>query len=166
MKSITKQKPLEEIEQQMPDLYNGLKTIEKTLGGSEEAETIENVWRELENQTIDYGVMEGAKQVSVIPADDLGWWDVGGWNRLFELMDIDEMGNLIDAPKTLVLDTKNTLIYQDPEVERDRLIASLGVEGVIVIDTGDVLLICHRDRAEDIRRLVKELEVIGLDQYL
>ena len=157
---------LEEIEQQMPDLYNGLKIIEKTLGGSEEGETIENVWRELENQTIDYGVMEGAKQVSVIPADDLGWWDVGGWNRLFELMDIDEMGNLIDAPKTLILDTKNALIYQDPEVERDRLIASLGVEGVIVIDTGDVLLICHRDRAEDIRRLVKELEVIGLDQYL
>jgi len=157
---------LEEIERQMPDLHNGLKRIERALGGPEEAETIENVWCGLKSQTIDYGVMEGAKQVSVIPAEDLGWWDVGSWNRLFELMDIDEMGNLIDAPKTLILDTKDALIYQDPEVDKDRLIASLGVEGVIVIDTGDVLLICHRERAEDIRRLVKELEISGLDQYL
>lgn len=157
---------LEEIERQMPDLYNGLKRIEKALGGSEEAETIEDVWSGLESQTIDYGVMEGAKQVSVIPADDLGWWDVGSWNRLFELMDIDEMGNLVNAPNTMILETKDSLIYQDPEVDKDRLIASLGVEGVIVIDTGDVLLICDRKRAEDIRRLVKELEVSGLDQYL
>ncbi len=156
---------LEEIEQQMPDLHNGLKRIEMTLGGPDEVETIKNVWSGLERQTIDYGIMEGAKQVSVIPADDLGWWDVGSWNRLFELMDIDKMGNLINAPETLILDTKDTLIYQDPEVD-DRLIASLGVEGIIVIDTGDVLLICHRDRAEDIRRLVKELETTGLDQFL
>ena len=157
---------LEEIERQMPNLYNGLKRIKKTLGGSDEAETIENVWSVLESQTIDYGVMEGAKQVSIIPADDLGWWDVGSWNRLFELMDCDEMGNLIDAPKTLILDTKDALIYQDPDVDKDRLIAMLGVEGVIVIDTGDVLLVCHREHAEDIRRLVKELKIAGLDQYL
>jgi mannose-1-phosphate guanylyltransferase len=157
---------LEEIERQMPTLHSGLKRIRKTLGGSKEAETIENVWRDLESQTIDYGVMEGAKQVSVISADDLGWWDVGSWNRLFELMDCDEMGNLIDAPKTLILDTKDALIYQDPEVDKDRLIASLGVEDVIVIDTGDALLICHRDRAEDLRLLVRELDTTGLDQFL
>ncbi len=157
---------LEEIERQMPDLHNGLKRIEEALGGPKEVETIETVWRGLESQTIDYGVMEGAKQVSVIPADDLGWWDVGSWNRLFELMDIDEMGNLIDAPKTMIIDTKDTLIYQDPEIDKDRLIASLGVEDVIVIDTGDVLLVCGRDRAEDLRRLVGELKESGLDQYL
>jgi mannose-1-phosphate guanylyltransferase len=76
------------------------------------------------------------------------------------------MGNLIDAPKTLILDTKDALIYQDPEVDKDRLIASLGVEDVIVIDTGDALLICHRDRAEDLRLLVRELDTTGLDQFL
>jgi mannose-1-phosphate guanylyltransferase len=81
-------------------------------------------------------------------------------------MDCDEMGNLIDAPKTLILDTKDALIYQDPEVDKDRLIASLGVEDVIVIDTGDALLICHRDRAEDLRLLVRELDTTGLDQFL
>jgi mannose-1-phosphate guanylyltransferase len=157
---------LEEIEGQMPDLFKGLKEIEEALGSSEEAKTIEEIWGELESETIDYGVMEGAKQVTVIPADDLGWWDVGGWNRLFELMEQDEMGNLILAPKTLILDTKDTLVYQDPEAEKGRLIATLGLEGVIAIDTGDALLLCQRERAEDLRRLVKELKISGLEEYL
>ncbi|HEY43742.1 MAG TPA: NTP transferase domain-containing protein [Anaerolineae bacterium] len=157
---------LEEIEQQMPNLYDGLKKIENALGSSDEGEIIEEVWSGLKSKTIDYGVMEGAKQVTVIPADDLGWWDVGGWNRLFELMELDEMGNLIRAPKTLILDTKDTLIYQDPMLEKERLIATLGIEGLIAIDTGDVLLLCQRERAEDLRRLVKELKILNLDEYL
>jgi mannose-1-phosphate guanylyltransferase len=157
---------LEEIEGQMPDLFKGLKEIEKALGSSDEAKTVEEVWSDLESETIDYGVMEGARQVTVIPADDLGWWDVGGWNRLFELMEQDEMGNIIKAPKTLILDTKDTLIYQDPETEKERLIATLGLEGVIAIDTGDVLLLCQRERAEDLRQLVKELKISDLDEYL
>jgi mannose-1-phosphate guanylyltransferase len=157
---------LEEIERQMPDLFKGLKKIKKALGSSDEARTIEEIWGELESETIDYGVMEGAEQVTVIQADDLGWWDVGGWNRLFELMEQDERGNLILAPKTLILDTKDTLLYQDLEAGKERLIATLGLEGVIAIDTGDVLLLCQRERAEDLRRLVNELKTTGLDEYL
>ena len=157
---------LEEIELQMPNLYDGLKKIESALGSSTEAKIIEEVWNGLKSETIDYGVMEGAKQVTVIPADDLRWWDVGGWNRLFELMEQDEMGNLVRAPRTLILDTKNTLIYQDPGLEGERLIATLGIEDLIAIDTGDVLLLCQRERAEDLRQLVKELRISNRDEYL
>ena len=157
---------LDEIERQMPDLFSGLMEIEAALGTPEEGRVLEEGWNELESETIDFGVMEGADQVAVIPADDLGWWDVGGWNRLFELMEPDEDGNLLVAPKTFALDVHRTLIYQDPEIEGERLIAALGVDDLIVIDTGDVLLVCRRERAEELRRLVQELTNAGLDHYL
>lgn len=157
---------LDEIEQQMPALFSGLMEIEAALGTPEEGRVLEEVWHGLESETIDFGVMEGAEQVTVIPADDLEWWDVGGWNRLFELMEPDEDGNLLVAPKTLTLDMHRTLIYQDPEIKSERLIATLGVDDLIVIDTGDVLLVCRRERAEELRRLVQELTNAGLDHYL
>jgi len=157
---------LDEIEQQMPALFSGVMEIEAALGPPEEGRVLEEVWHEVESETIDFGVMEGAEQVTVIPADDLGWWDVGGWNRLFELMEPDEDGNLLVAPKTLALDMHRTLIYQDPEIKGERLIATLGVNDLIVVDTGDVLLVCRRERAEELRRLVQELANAGLDHYL
>ena len=157
---------LDEIERQMPALFSGLMEIEVALGTPGEGRVLEEVWHELESETIDFGVMEGADRVTVIPADDLGWWDVGGWNRLFELLEPDEDGNLLVAPKTLALDMRRTLIYQDTEIKDERLIATLGVDDLIVIDTGDVLLVCRRERAEELRQLVRELTNAGLDQYL
>ncbi|TET81534.1 MAG: mannose-1-phosphate guanyltransferase [Anaerolineales bacterium] len=157
---------LEEIERQMPALFLGLMEIEAALGTPEERRILEDVWHDLDSETIDFGVMEGAKQVTVIPADDLGWWDVGGWNRLFELMEPDEDGNLLVAPKTLTLDMHRTLIYQDPEIKGERLIATLGVDDLIIIDTGDALLVCRREQAEELRQLVQELTNAGLDHYL
>jgi mannose-1-phosphate guanylyltransferase len=157
---------LEEIERQMPDLHAGLRQIDAALGSPEELRVLEEVWDGLESETIDYGVMEGAERVSVIPADDLGWWDVGGWGRFFELMEPDENGNLLTAPKTLAVDTTRTLIYQASEVTDKRLIATLGVDGLVIVDTGDVLLVCKREQAERVRHLVDLLKKSGLQEYL
>ncbi|NIS81422.1 MAG: NTP transferase domain-containing protein [Anaerolineales bacterium] len=157
---------LEEIERQMPDLFAGLREIAEALGSDAERDVLERVWKRLASQTVDYGIMEGAKNVSVIPADDLGWIDVGGWRRLFDILAQDGEGNIRNAPNLLMIDTKRTLVFQDAETTGDRLIAALGLEDLIIVDAGDVVLVCPKDQAERVREIVQTLREQGLDRYL
>ena len=145
---------LEEIQRQMPELFSGLQEIEKALDTDRERETIDAVWNELKSITIDYGVMEGADGVVVIPADDLGWIDVGDWNRLYDVLEKDESGNVSDAESALLLDTRGVLILQEGQRDSGRLIATLGIDDLVIIDTEDVLLICRREMADQMKRLV------------
>lgn len=145
---------LEEIQRQMPELFSGLQEIEKALDTDRERETIDAVWNELKSITIDYGVMEGADGVVVIPADDLGWIDVGDWNRLYYVLEKDESGNVSDAESALLLDTRGVLILQERQRDSGRLIATLGIDDLVIIDTEDVLLICRREMADQMKRLV------------
>ena len=156
---------LEEIQRQMPDLYLGLQEIEKSLDTDREFETVEAVWSELEHVTIDYGVMEGADSVVVIPADDLGWIDVGDWNRLYNVLEKDEVGNVCDAGSALLLDTRGVLIFQEGQKDSGRLIAALGIDDLVIIDTEDALLICRRDMADQVKRLVDFINERDLDRY-
>ncbi len=157
---------LKEIERQMPELFQGLQEIDRVLGTDAEAETIANVWRGLESQTVDFGIMEGAKKVSVIPADDLGWCDVGGWARMFEVKEIDQHGNMIHAKNSLVVDAENTLLYQDENAATNRMIVALGTDDLIVVDMEDVLLVCPKGKAEGVREVVRLLKEKGLEHYL
>jgi mannose-1-phosphate guanylyltransferase len=159
----TAERILKEIERLMPQLYAALQEIERSLGTSEERSVMERVWDGLQSETIDYGVMEGAENVVVIPADDLGWWDVGGWDRLKDLMDSDANGNSVRATDVLLSDTTRTVIYQEPGLHR--LVATLGLEDVVIVDTEDVLLVCDRKRAEEVRSLVAGLSESGLEDY-
>ena len=131
-----------------------------------EAETIAKVWCGLESQTVDFGIMEGANNVSVIPADDLGWCDVGGWSRMFEVKEIDRQGNMIQAKNSLVVDAENTLLYQDENAENKRLIVALGTDDLIVVDMEDVLLVCPKEKSEGVREVVRLLQEKGLEKYL
>jgi mannose-1-phosphate guanylyltransferase len=157
---------LPEIERQMPVLFGGLQEIRASLATSDARAALERVWSGLEKQTIDYGVMEGARNVSVIPADGLGWWDLGGWDRFFEIMKPDAAGNLLLGGNIRTLQTKGTLVYQDPGEEAARLVVTLGVEDLVVVDTEDVILVCERGEVESIRRLVEQLEREGKEEYL
>ena len=157
---------LPELERQMPSLFRGLSEIEGALDTPDARLVLERVWQSLKKQTIDYGVMEGAKNVSVIPADKLGWWDVGSWAGLFEIMKPDSSGNLILGGNIRALDTRGTLVYQEPAEGAARLIVTLGVENLVVVDAGDALLVCMRDEVESIRRLVEQLEREGQEKYL
>jgi len=159
----TAERILEEIERLMPNLHSALKEIERSVGTPEESAVFDRVWEGLESQTIDYGIMEGAKGVVVIPADDLGWWDVGGWDRLGDLLESDARGNIVRADDTLLSDTKGVVIYQEQGLHR--LIATLGLEDVVIVDTKDVILICDRGRAEEVRSLVARLSESGLEDY-
>ncbi|MBI4671798.1 MAG: mannose-1-phosphate guanylyltransferase [Chloroflexi bacterium] len=116
-------------------------------------------WRALENETIDYGIMERATRVAVIPLD-AGWSDVGSWTALFGLMTHDSADNAVHG-NHIGVNTRSSLIYSDK-----RLIATIGLENMIVVDTEDALLICPQDRAQDVKKIVDELKRRKASEFL
>ncbi len=149
---------LAEFAAQMPDLYQGLLEISRAWGTPEARQVLERVWSGLRSETIDYGIMEGASNVAVIPADGLQWNDVGSWDSLFDILPSDENGNIVMGGKHLGVDTRQSLVYVNQE---HRLIVTIGVEDLVVVDTGDVLLVCRKDQAQKVRQVVKQLKESG-----
>ncbi len=156
---------LDEMERQLPDLHSGLRTIQSSFGKKNLADVVRHEWGNFENTTIDYGVMEGAKDVYVLPAADLGWIDVGDWGRLFEILAGDDE-DVIASGSDMVLDSVGSLIMRSDTTPSGKLIAVLGVEDIVVVETDDVLLICKRQHAERVKAIVEKLKSSGLQQYL
>jgi mannose-1-phosphate guanylyltransferase len=112
--------------------------------------------------TIDYGVMEKADRAAVVPVD-IGWDDVGNWATLSAMMSGDEKGNITrGGGRPLLLETSDTYVY----ATAGRLVATVGLEGFVVVDTPDALLICPKDRAQAVRDVVERLKEDGLQEYL
>ncbi len=155
---------LQEFERLMPQFYAQLMEIDAALGTAEERAVLERVWPKVENETIDYGIMEHADDVAVIPVD-VGWSDVGDWTALSELLPADEEGNVIASSSAVGqhvgLDTTGCLIHGS-----SRLVATIGLEDMIIVDTEDALLVCPRERAQEVRDLVRKLKESGKEEYL
>ncbi len=91
-------------------------------------------------------------------ADGLQWNDVGSWDSLFEVLPADSQGNIVVGGQHIGLDTHQSLVYCDQE---HRLIVTIGVEDLVVVDTGDVLLVCRKNQAQKVRQVVQELKASG-----
>lgn len=155
---------LDEINQQMPALSQTLVEISKAWNTSEKDSVVTHLWPGLKPETIDYGVMEHASKVAVIQAKGLDWSDVGSWDALFGLLPTDENGNIVRTDNYIGIDTRDSLIYLDGD-KSERLIVSIGLDEIILVDTEDVLLICPKDRAQEVREVVKRLKQIGQKYY-
>ncbi len=153
----------EEFELQMPDLHAALVKIQKVWGTLELGEVLGYEWPRIAAQTIDYGVMENARDVAVIPAKDMDWNDVGSWNSLFDVLELDDSGNLIIGEKYLGIDSRNSLVHSNGQ---GRMIVTVGVSDLVVVDTGDVLLICSKESSQDLRKVIARLKENGLENYL
>jgi mannose-1-phosphate guanylyltransferase len=151
---------LAELSRTMPDFYQQLLQIAQALDTPQADALIKKTWPEVKPQTVDYGVMEKAQGVTVIPAE-FGWSDIGSWDALFDILPGDEHGNVVRQAEQLGYDTTNTLI-----VGRKRLVATVGLHDMIIIDAGDVIFVCPKDRAQDVKKLVDELKNQGRAQYL
>lgn len=154
---------LAEIEQQMPELSRSLQRIATAWGTPGQEQTIEMLWPAIQAQTIDYGIMEGARQVAVLAARNLGWSDVGSWDSLFDVLPGDEHGNIALAATHIALDTDSTLVASDSS---DRLVVTIGVQNLVIIDAGDALLVCTMENAQRVRQVVGLLKEKGLEGYL
>jgi mannose-1-phosphate guanylyltransferase len=149
---------MEEIARQMPDLAAKLAEIGQVWDTPSRQFTLERVWPTIQPETIDYGVMEGARQVAVIPAQGLNWSDVGSWDSLFDVLPADQSGNIVMGGEHIAVDTRNSLVYVNQE---HRLIVTIGVDDLVVVDTGDVLLVCHKSQAQKVRQVVNQLSRDG-----
>lgn len=149
---------LDEFARQMPGLHGKLQEIASAWGSARQSSVVQRIWPELKNETIDYGIMEGALNVAVIPAAGLGWSDVGSWDSLFELLPSDPHGNIVMGGQHIGVDTRQSLVYVNQE---HRLIVTIGVEDLVVVDTGDVLLVCRKDQAQKVRQVVNQLKENG-----
>lgn len=146
---------MEEIDRQMPPLASALAQIDQAWATPQREAVVQRVWEGLIVETIDYGVMEGAREVVVIPATDLRWSDVGSWDSLFDVLPADANGNIIMGGQHFGLDTRESLVYVSQE---HRLIVTIGVRDLVVVDTGDVLLVCRKDQAQKVRHVVNVLK--------
>lgn len=151
---------MQEFERQMPTLYKDLAEIDQVWETPDQKTVINKVWPSLKSETIDYGIMEGAEQVAVIPAANWNWSDVGSWDSLFEVLPTDPDGNIVMGGQHLGLDTNRSLVYVSQE---HRLIVTIGVSDLVLVDTGDVLLVCHKEQAQKVRQVVDTLKETGQD---
>ncbi len=117
---------------------------------------IESVYSAVESISIDYGVMERSTKVQVVPVE-MGWSDVGSWSALPEVQAPDENGTVcINTAGHVSLDSSDCLIYAD-----GRTVATVGVHNLVIVSTADAILVCDRDRAQDVKKVVEELTRSG-----
>lgn len=155
---------LNEIQRQMPDLHTALERIGRKWGTSEQATALKENWLGLKTETVDYGVMEKAERVAVLPAGGLGWSDVGMWSSLFEVLLPDMNGNIATNMNLhLAHETHNTLVYGGGS---ERLVVTIGVDDTVIVDTPDILLVCKTDQSQKVKEIVEHLKKHGQEKFL
>lgn len=134
------------IERHLPEVHQGLSRLSEDTSPTLLAE----VYRDFPNISLDHGIMERAANVAVVPVE-MGWNDVGTWGALQDIFPKDERGNVI-LGRALDRGSKGCTFYA-----QNRLVATIGLENVIVVDTPDATLVCHRDRVQEVKDLVADL---------
>jgi mannose-1-phosphate guanylyltransferase len=150
---------LAEFARLMPEFAAQLNEIGAAIGTPDEFAVLQRVWADVESETIDYGIMERAADVAVIPVS-IGWNDVGSWKTLLPLLETDPAGNAAIG-EHIMLDTRNTLVYSPR-----KLVATIGVESLVIVETEDALLICPQDMCQDVRKVVALLRAQGREDLL
>jgi mannose-1-phosphate guanylyltransferase len=154
---------LAEIGRQLPKLKKALDEVAAGQTFARRDEVLQRVWPDLETVTVDYGVMEKADKVAVMPAGGLEWSDVGSWDSLFDVLLSDENGNIVFGGNHIAEETNHSLVYG---TRGERLVVTIGVEDLIVVDTSDVLLVCHKDHAQKVRKVVEDLKNSKKENYV
>lgn len=152
------QRLLSEVERQLPDLATALEPVYTALTTSDSTSyqsALDEAFSIIKPVSVDVGIMEGATEVEVIPIS-VGWSDVGHWGALEEVSAVDERGCIFNgAASHLALDAERVTISSD------KFVAVVGVSDVIVVDTPDATLVCARDRAQEVKRVVEALHAQG-----
>lgn len=150
---------LGEMEKYLPDMASSFCEYQAAVGtGSEEEKKLE-AYASARDISIDFGVMEKTARACVVPAD-IGWDDVGSWDSFSKYLPHDDKANAVSGD-LVTYDTANCIVYSDRQ-----LVATLGVEDLIVISAGDAILVARRDRGEEVKKLVEILDARGLKDLL
>lgn len=140
----------EKIRQYLPAVYEGLICYRK---GDREA------YSKIPSISVDYGVLEKDENIAVIPAE-IGWNDIGSWTSLEDVLKQTPEGNAVHGTH-ICIDTQGSIIFSPK-----KLVATIGIRDLVIVDTDDALLICHKDQAQDVKKLVDRLKEKGMEEYL
>lgn len=148
---------LEEYRRHLPAIARALEVLHPVLGSPRWDAVLSDAWEETERTTFDYGVMEKSDRVAVVLAD-IGWQDVGNWSRLAELVRKEDN----HVVGTLLAEGSRGLYVYSPK----KVVAAVGVEDLVIVDTADALLIARKDRAEEVKAIVERLRREGRSELL
>lgn len=145
---------LEKFKKHMPKTAAQLKKIEKAIGTSKEVSILKKEYPLCEKISIDYGIMEKVdpKEVRIIPGD-LGWSDIGTWEAIYDELTVNHHDNLVKA-EHIGVDTQGSLIYGYSK----KIIATVGLKNIVIVDTPDALLICQKGRSQEVKKIVEQLK--------
>lgn len=150
---------LENIARFLPDTYREIMAISATFGTSDFTAALKQAYERIEPISIDYGVMEKAESVLTLKGD-FGWNDIGSWSAIYDITEKDKNSNVL-VGDVIPVDAKDLLVYN-----KRKLTAVVGLDNVVVVETDDALLICSKDRVQDVRKVVDVLEKRGDKRYL
>jgi mannose-1-phosphate guanylyltransferase len=136
-----------------------LRKIQADFGSPTYEETLDKIYRAVESISVDYGIMEHAKNIYLVEGNFV-WNDLGSWESVYLTSKKDDNGNA-GAGEAIIIDSKNSYIYSETG-----LIALVGLDDVIVVQDGNTTLVCKREKAEDIKKVVDRLKAENKNQYL
>ncbi len=153
---------LHELRDKAPELMSGISKLIDTPGSEEWSQSLYEIYPDLPSISIDYAVMEkaGSEGNVVVAQCDPGWNDVGSWRSLYDLSPTDEHGSHHQG-ELVTIDSKGVFSYSNK-----RLVAVVGVNDVMVIETEDAILVLNKERDQDVRKVTEELKKRGLDSFL
>jgi mannose-1-phosphate guanylyltransferase len=150
---------LDEIKNLMPDLYEGLIEIQQSIGKKNFKDELKNVYGQLKKISIDYGIMEKSSKV-YLTKGMFTWSDVGSWEEVYQLSEKNGNGNAL-VGKVFTDMVVDSYIYSP-----DKITAVIGLDNIIVINHEDTVLVCRRDKAQDVKEIVEYLKINKMDEYL
>lgn len=150
---------LKNLKEHMPETYAGLERIGAAIGTPEQDTVLVKEFQAFKSESIDYGIMEKAKGIYIL-AGSFGWDDVGSWLAIERFRERNEFKNVIDG-NVITVDTKNTIIQGGK-----KLIAAVGLEDLVIIDTDDALLVCDKNSTGDIKKVIENLKICNRTEYL
>lgn len=143
----------------MPSTYDGLMKIKASVGTAEEDKVLADEFPNLESQSVDYGIMEKASDIYILPGT-FGWDDVGSWLAVGRIKKNDENGNVVNG-NVVTVNTQNCVLEG-----RDKLIATVGLRDMVVVDTEDAILISTKENAGEIKQVLAKLREQNKNEYL
>lgn len=141
-----------EFKKHLDEVYKEMENLQPAIGTENQEEAINTFYHNCPSISIDYGIMEKAETVFVVPGE-FGWNDVGSWRAVYDLRDKNEDGNVIESDQATVVSSKNNLVHS----ESGKMIALVGVENLAVVETDNAILICDMDNSQGVKQVVETL---------
>lgn len=152
---------LEAFREYLPEMYSQMESIYEDLRTERESSAIARIYPQLQKISVDYGIMEKARDVYCIPGD-FGWNDVGSWDALENVFPRDEQGNVLVGDARLI-NCKDSVFFDN---SGDKLITAIGADNLVVVSTKDAILVCAKDVCQDVKKMVDLLGETGRTDLL